>query len=180
VTQHPAQEAVLASTPGAQVPARLAELERTIRVALQQLGWVAARGYRAAALSIAGYTRVPLDAVSFGGGYFSGGNYVAPIAGKYQALAQAGGVLPNTTGDNTLSLAIARNGSVVSYGTEVTAPADATDVWARVIGGDVIECAAGDTLELWVYFTGGDGSGALLIEPGTESDSNFLAVARVG
>jgi hypothetical protein len=181
VTQHPAIEAVQASTPGAQIPGRLAEIERMIRVAMQQLGWTAARGYRATALTIgAGYTQVPLDAASYGGEHFTGGNYVVPIAGAYQMLAQAAAILPNTGDDNDITLALGQNSNVVSYGTTVVAPVGVLDVDAAVVGGDIIQCAAGDTLELWVYFTGSDPTAELRVIEGVEASYNFLAVARVG
>jgi hypothetical protein len=181
VTQNPAQIAALSATPEGQTGVRLAEVERLVRVALQQLGWAAGRAYRVNTYTPAtGYARIPVETASYGAAQFSGGNYVTSLAGYYLVLAELSILLSNASDDATGGIAIGKNGNIVSYGTDTMAPPGVINVVARLFANDIVQCAQGDTLELWGYAIGSDANFGVWLDVGAESGSNYLAVARVG
>jgi hypothetical protein len=111
-----------------------------------------ARMYRNAAWTLgnAAWTKVPLDTLS----YDPGGNvslinsrYVCPATGSYQVNGAALGQAIPTSG--FITVAIYKNGSVAANGSAVSAPTETGAIVA-----DVVQCNAGDYLELWAYQSG--------------------------
>ena len=134
-----------------------------------------ARAYRAAALTPAtGATKIPLDTASYDAGQnFStaNGRYVCPVGGFYQVN---GGVTPGTigTGNTGCQAMIYKNGVQVVQGGGAPQSTGQGN-WSYTVS-DVLQCNAGDYLELWVYMAGN--AQALYINP----TANFLSVSLVG
>jgi hypothetical protein len=109
----------------------------------------AARAYRNAALSLTAstWTKVPLDTTSFDpNGYMdvaTNHRYNVPAAGPYLVVANAA----LTMAGNTAYVAIYKNGVEVSQ----TSTVGASGAAVEPVITDIVQCNAGDYLELWVY-----------------------------
>jgi len=131
---------------------------------------MAARGYRNAALSLStGSNKVPLDTVSYdtsGLLQTANGRIVCPVAGLYQVN---GSVYPSVA-NATIECQIWKNGVQVLSGSQVQAVAAGGSL---VQANDIIQCNAGDYLELYAYT-----SVAGPLSVGTQN-LNFLSVALI-
>ena len=113
------------------------------------------------------WTKVLLDTESYDiGNNFSSYKYVCPVSGKYQVNFNAG---INMAANHILTALseIRKNNSAASRGSRYGGPAIS---WFSPCGGDAIDCAAGDYLELWAYSATDSGTANL------ESDSTFMSV----
>lgn len=133
----------------------------------------AARAYRNAAFSVAsGWNKVPLDKTSFdaiGGFNLPSSRYVCPVSGLYHV---DGNVTANTTAAGLFMVAVYKNGVECSSGVGApVAPASSTETNVNV--SDIVQCNAGDYLELWSYSTAGS------VPLYVASSNNFLAVSLV-
>ncbi len=109
----------------------------------------AAKAFRNTAFTIVAgstYVKIPLDSKSYdaGGNLFDLPNsrFVCPTAGQYQVNGQ---VMFNQTGSRVM-VSIYKNGVGVA---EAGIPN--CSGYTEVVVADVIQCAAGDVLELWAY-----------------------------
>jgi microcystin-dependent protein len=119
-----------------------------------------ARAYRSAALTTPqGWTKIPLDALSYdaGNNLFNAATnrFNIPSTGYYSIDAQV------TWGQSTWSgvtvPAIYKNGVIVTQGTQVYSTSDGSNYRTFAVT-DVIYCQQGDYLELWVYAATGYGT----------------------
>jgi hypothetical protein len=135
-----------------------------------------ARAYRNAALTTTSgaWTKIPVDTVAFdasgGAMQAANGRYVCPTAGYYQVNFELAASAPAST-DVTFQAAVYRNGSLTGIGG--ADPRVAPNGTVAVSGGDVIQCNAGDYLELWSF-----ASGAWALSVGTYA--NYLSVSLIG
>jgi hypothetical protein len=132
----------------------------------------AAKAYRNAALATLSTTfaKVPLDAIVYDpGGNFSLANnrYVCPATGFY---AISGACQADAPSANGINVAIYKNGGQQSQAGSVASGA----YWPGVVVSDVLQCNAGDYLELWVQ-VGGTGIGASV-----GANETYLSVVQVG
>lgn len=132
--------------------------------------FVPARAYRAAAMNVGtSATKIPVDAVTFDpGGYFdttTNHRYNAPAAGYYVAIGVFG--MAATDGSGVVAL-IEKNGTTMDQD-EVLAGASGNGTAVVV---DMIECAAGDYLELFAL---SGTAGALTVG----SANTYFAVIRI-
>jgi hypothetical protein len=140
----------------------------------------AARAYRNAALSLAGgtnvWTKIAIDTVSSDPGSnvsTVNGRYTCPVSGTYQVDGQVSAVLQNNP--QVFIAGIYRNGALATSGVLQTirggTPSDAYQVTVS----DLLQCNAGDYLELWGFNNGGNAA-PTNIAPG----NNYLSVVQVG
>lgn len=127
----------------------------------------AARAYRSTALTLTANTwnKIPLDTTSFdpGGSFDVATNHRFNVAttGKYLVIANA------ETAQATWT-AIYKNGvALPSYGTDAAATSGASVSLAV----DIVDCTAGDYLELWV-----NPSTATALSVGNGAGNNFLSI----
>jgi hypothetical protein len=102
---------------------------------------------------------------------YSGSTYTVPISGKYQVNASTYQSAGTTATNEQLSLYIYHNGVGISQTVnQFTAAASATGVLVS----DIINCVAGDTLQI---FAGNNGT-----TPNIQSSSviNYVSISRVG
>jgi len=114
---------------------------------------MAARAYRNAALTPAAatWTKIPLDGMFYdtsGMVSTSQGRINISVAGYYQVNGQVG--YAGSSGTYLSFVAIFRNGTEVTRGTENYAAGDGSN-WRTHLASDVIQCNAGDYLELYTY-----------------------------
>ena len=132
----------------------------------------AARAYRAAALgtTAGAWNKVGLDTTTFDpGGNISlaNGRYICPVAGLYQVEGQFSAV---AVAGNLMVPGVYKNGALTSSGSaNYVAAGDSVDSRANVT--DIVQCNAGDYLELYVYT-----SMAVSLESG--AGLNYLSVSR--
>src|SRR6516165_331729 len=114
---------------------------------------MAARAYRNAPLTPTAttWTKVPLDGIFYdtsGMVSTSQGRINISVAGYYQVNGQVG--YAGSSGTYLSFVAIFRNGTEVTRGTENYAAGDGSN-WRTHLASDVIQCNAGDYLELYTY-----------------------------
>jgi hypothetical protein len=131
---------------------------------------MAARAYRNAAVTITAgpWILVPVDTISFdtsGMVKTASGVITCPVAGYYQVEGEA--AIGGTTTGQTQA-AIFKNGSPVSIGVGYASASGG----AQPTVSDVIQCNAGDNLDLRVAVAGGSPT-----LPGTSPIYNYLSVA---
>jgi hypothetical protein len=134
----------------------------------------AARAYRNAALTLTanGFTKIPVDTVTTdpGGNIdLANGRYVCPATGTYQ-ISVVASVFSNAPGQQ-IQAAARKNSAYVAYGTTDTSTATNQTLTSTVT--DVVQCNAGDILELWAFC-----SAALAWNTGTLY--GYLSVVQVG
>jgi hypothetical protein len=131
-------------------------------------GAIAARAYRSAALSVtaSSWQKIPLDAASYDtSGLVSTANGRIQIqtAGYYHIE----GSVQQAAAGQSIQIWVQKNGTVATVGTGLTSNV----VNGTAVLSDVIQCNAGDYLELYVYST------IAGINPGAQQ--TFLAVSLV-
>jgi hypothetical protein len=114
---------------------------------------VTARAYRVAALTTpagAGFTKVPIDTLGFdtsGAVQLASGRIVAPVAGYYQV----NGVVAINVGTQQATFAtIYKNGVEVARGNRQFSNPSLTPTLNMTVS-EIVQCSAGDYLELYVY-----------------------------
>ena len=131
-----------------------------------------ARAYRNTALNTsAGYNKISVDTISSDpGGNISvtNGRYTCPATGTYQVNAAVSII---AAASQLYFASIYRNGAEVTRGDRVATGVAAT---FSLTLNDIIQCNAGDYLELYVY----DQSGAHALS--TSAAENYLSVVQVG
>ena len=133
----------------------------------------AARAYRNAAFSVAsGWNKVPLDKTSFdaiGGFNLPSSRYVCPVSGLYHV---DGNVTANTTAAGLFMVAVYKNGVQRSSGVGApVAPASSTETNVNV--SDIVQCNAGDYLELWFFIVRREASRCTWLRATTSSPSRW-------
>jgi hypothetical protein len=132
----------------------------------------AARAYLMAAFSLtSSWHKIPVDTLSFdasgGAMQLATGRYVCPTAGYYSV---EGCVVVNNTTNALLIAGIYKNGARVAQGSGLAAVNTYAESHVNVA--DVVQCNAGDYLELWGY--------ASATEPlFNDPTSNYLSVVKV-
>lgn len=141
------------------------------------------RAWRNAALSLgaAGATKIPLDTAAVidnPNGCFditTNHRYNVPADGRYQVNGNILVSLQNNP--QVLNVYVAKNagGAIAALGTELTVGGAAGIAFGLSVN-DIIQCAAGDFLELWGTNGGGNPCPLFVGNPFT----NFLSVVKVG
>ena len=135
-----------------------------------------ARAHLASAQSIGtGSSKVPLDTEDFDpAGCFDAANhrYVVPADGYYATHGAVAADLNNLTVQTWIAFVFLNGAEACRGGRVAVRGGVAGDLWDMVVAG-VVECSAGDTLELWA-FNNGPNSTAL-----ETVGSTFLSVVRV-
>lgn len=128
-----------------------------------------ARASRVAAFStVAAAQKIPLDTVNYDPGgiaQIANSRFVCPFAGYYEV----NGVVTSSATAGQIQAMVYKNGAEVGTGNIIGASANGM---GSVVS-DVVQCNAGDVLELWVW-----ASGVIVLSPGTQNI--FLAVSQVG
>lgn len=134
-----------------------------------------ARAYRAAALNLgSAWTKMPLDTISYDSGnnfQLANGRYICPVAGFYHVDYEVTVSVGSGT-DQGLYPGVYKNGVLATAGSLGSRAGTMTS--AAASGSDVIQCNAGDYLELWYYNQ--TGSPAASVGP----TANYLSVSLVG
>lgn len=134
----------------------------------------AARAYRNAAGPCAtGWNKLAIDTVSFDvGGCFTAGlsRYTTPATGAYQVEAAI--AVTTNVANQTIGAAIYKNGVIYSQVLQPCGPSGANFV---VLASDLVQCNAGDYIEVWAYCSGGNP--ALITGSST---LNYLSVVKAG
>ena len=128
----------------------------------------AARAYRSAAFTtVSGWQKIPVDTTTYDTGsnlQINNGRYICPAAGSYQVNVNVQSTLGSSA---SINVGIGKNGSFVSIGTSETISGP-----AAVSGSDIIQCNAGDILELWCYT-----NGAYALSTGTYA--NYFSIVKI-
>jgi hypothetical protein len=131
-----------------------------------------AKAFRTAAYTAAaGFNKVPLDTIAYdtsGMVQIGNGRIVCPVAGYYQAAGMV--ELGVSSSGQRLIVAIFKNGNEVARGNGSTLNVASGSQDYNV--SDVVQCAAGDYLELWTYSSAGTAAMG-----GNTSVFNYLSVA---
>jgi hypothetical protein len=120
-----------------------------------------ARAYRGANLTPAytAWTTMTLDTESKDeGGNFAANIYTCPSAGRYLVQAGLSFRLNSATTDGTVEAAIFQGATEVARVGLITAFYTLGDQYHGFSGGDILSCAAGDTILLKYYVTGPGGT----------------------
>lgn len=127
------------------------------------------RAYRAAALNTANnvWTKVALDTKSFDPSgsmdVVTNNRYVCPVAGYYHVAGQLNANA--TAAGQTSGVAVYKNGALYTSETAISQAAGPINP----VVSDIIQCNAGDTLELWAL-------GSVVMALGVGSNANFLSI----
>jgi hypothetical protein len=134
----------------------------------------AARAYRNAALTLtaSAWTKLPVDTISSDPGgcvSLASGRYVCPATGSYQVSGDV--FVSATASGQSISAGILKNGTLVAQGATVMAPASGG---IGSVVADVIQCNAGDYLEVGYYCA------PTALPIATTPTMNYLSVVQVG
>jgi hypothetical protein len=135
-----------------------------------QITPVAARAYRNTALSFSGstWTKVPIDTLSFDSGsnmdVGTNHRFNCPVAGYYEVV----GEVSLSGGSGAGYAAIYQNGTRVAWSGGPNG-----SVEGQPCATDILKCAAGDYIELYLYTAGTTGLDSI------ESASNYLSVSLI-
>jgi hypothetical protein len=120
-------------------------------------------------------TKVQFDTVTFDPGgccQLANNRYVCPSAGYYQVNGSAGGVAPTNA---TMYCVLGKNGSIVNDGVAQFMQ----KTWQSTsLASDIIQCAAGDYLELW-FTQGSTAAMPLNNTSGAAGTYVYLSAVRV-